>query len=430
MPTLVFTDNTLLRQAVKALDFLEYASSNSGLTYASLSSLEICIAGVAKLADALVLFDQLVVDGSSNYDGASLLDNPILVPAVSEGLVQGFDLDDVLDESDLQYVREVLKEALEGKALWRFLARRDELWKNNRFLESCFLNLFYDRGTMRSNNTESFDSTLAKNRTSQLLVDTIQENSSALGRPGTQEHMFRVACIAMGIRAFLYTRISEKLNLDYFPSIYRAPFIEYINESQPPFRQESELATGRVGQVRDRFVESLGKPVGTSVVETKLPVVLASALKHSSRVNDIVPILLEIRRSKAATQFRKWSASVDSLLREGSTEKATRELHGMQYYLDALADELDETKRYSLGVSVKPVSLSIPERLPIAVQRLLAKRQYRLIFLYDLFETAIKVRSIEGEVARLLGRNLSRIEKGYFWLEDSPYEYDDLPGRS
>jgi hypothetical protein len=430
MPTLMFTDNTLLRQAVKALDFLEYASSNSGLTYASLPSLEMCIAGVAKLADALVLFDQLVVDGYSNYDGSSLLDNPILVPAVSEGVVRELDLDDVLDESDLQYTRDVLKEALESKALWHFLVRRDELWKNNRFLESCFLNLLYDRGTMRTNNTETFDSMLAKDRISQLLADAIHENSSTLGRPGTQEHMFRVACIAMGIRAFLYMRVSEKLNLDYFPSIYRTPFIEYINDFQPSLRHVSEVAAERVGQGRDRFAESLGGPAGTSVIEAKLPVVLASVLKRSRRVNDIVPILLEIRRSKAATQFRRWSASVDSLAREGSIEQATRELHDMQHYLDGLADELNETKRYSLSVSVRPVSLSIPVRLPMTLERLLAKRRYRLVFLYDLFETAVRIRSIEGEVAKLLGRHLSRIEKGYFWLEDSPYEYDDLPGRS
>jgi hypothetical protein len=98
-------------------------------------------------------------------------------------------------------------------------------------------------------------------------------------------------------------------------------------EAEGPTRTVADLAGRRLRDLIRARIECVNKSValmGYPPLPTTPPVFIASLLQECAQGSDLVPTLLEIRRSPAMTRFRQWAAQCEEFAASEDLEKRTR----------------------------------------------------------------------------------------------------------
>jgi hypothetical protein len=229
-----------------------------------------------------------------------------------------------------------------------------------------------------------------------------------------QENYEEFFAAALIHRSFFYLYASELLGSTYSADAYRTPIVKSLLSTHASGRDRfAQIVMSAVGNDEARRDEIVNNAFGFDAFSVSTPIVALAVLHKSSRVEDIMPVALEMRSQRSVQDFRAYCHTVDTAIRAGdrsAVEDALRDLSalGVQMAKDIEGQDATDSAMTSIKELASYGSRIVKALWPLLAepaQKLYKKVRYRrLAFLDDLKSTPRIVPNIERELKRLTQR--------------------------
>lgn len=248
----------------------------------------------------------------------------------------------------------------------------------------------------RSWSTDQYFGILAKRR-------------GGLNFPEREYHEFYAA--ALLIRSFFYLFTCELTGCSYYSDAYRAPLIKALLAGGKRMKKKfAEVVLKDFGEDEIRRDEVLNNALGFDAFKMTTPLVASAVLQKARGLEEVLPIALEVRSSRRATDFRRYCAEVDQAIQRGDrkrVEEAFRDLAAMGI---EVVQGIETPKSPSAPVQTakelasygSPLIKVIWPLLANPVERLYKRIRYRrLAFIHDLRELPRILTPVEKKLREL-----------------------------
>jgi hypothetical protein len=404
----VLIDNTTIHGAIAA--YSEWPPSPNSWTS---NPYAVNLRGLMDIIEAMVLFDEIKIDGACGSLAEPTADEGEYDPGRSWDPFQR--LEDpgsgkFIFNMDYFSAREYVigagilataAERLQNHIMDGLIQRQADLFKTNQI--ELAIPRFYTGPTQfmtlisQSFEPEAISSIENELRTLEVMLSN-------------QPH--DVANFAMfAFRGFYYAELAHLLSISYNPHSFRSGIL--AQDDQTGRATFARLALGTIQDLRRDYIEELGPQISAQLnaefagpsLRIDLPLIASYIAGHASRRSELIPIALEVRNSSSAHRFRQWVSKVQSAIDEQARLQIVREARQELGELSSdLRREMRLTRAPSTQVTLKlavptgvigaDIPVTIRAGLPGWLERVLHRRPH-LRFLRDLALSGIEFAPFE-----------------------------------
>lgn len=221
-------------------------------------------------------------------------------------------------------------------------------------------------------------------------------------------HEFYAASLL--VRTLFYLFVSDLTGLMYRGDAIRSKLVRSL--IKPDERQRKNFAESVIAAVtidekeRDKIVNEI---LGYEAFEVKCPLVAKAVLEKAESFEDILKVALDLRNSRAARRFRKFSTTVDEAIRAGKrneVEKALEELSslGIKVLLDMKKQNANAPMQVTeeLVKHGSPLLRALWPLLRFPIEKVYKKLRYQKFAFLDTIRSLPRVTGpLERELERL-----------------------------
>ena len=232
------------------------------------------------------------------------------------------------------------------------------------------------------------------------------------------------------LRTNLPYLLSQKL--PYLPYSHRVSFItKKLKDNSTNEVQLSRDIIRKIEQKRNKSAEEVNiefqKIRDFQKLDVDIPIILTAVLRDCSTIDDIIPSVLNLRKSKKAKLFREEIANINLNMKNMDQDKLVITKEKIDRISEELTEEYSIRKhKFIIRNSLNIGSLNaekITDNLITSVINSGITNIFnrRFAFLYDLRKNTKNVGSINNLIEPLFGRKLSNDELQQFWSIKNMY---------
>lgn len=216
---------------------------------------------------------------------------------------------------------------------------------------------------------------------------------------------------ALLVRAYFYLFLCELSGSTYYADAFRSPLIRAIlkgsAKSDRAFAERIHESIAAEETERDRL---MNRALGYQAFAAPAPPVAAAVLHRAKRLDEILPIAIEMRESSRAKEMRAFCKEVDTAVRIGDrrrVEAAVNELATMGVDLvkgsgAKLSAAESAGGSRELAVYQTPLGKLVAKLIPDSIRKLLPKLSApRLAFLHELRGTPRTLSTLEQQIRKI-----------------------------
>ena len=216
--------------------------------------------------------------------------------------------------------------------------------------------------------------------------------------------------VQIAINTVFYLMCSQLLGVPYKPSVLRSSLLgRFINSAfESQHFTAADVALTLLEKDREAAArEYFQRILEFNLIDTHIPCVLAAVLREARSPRDVVRVTKEMRETKGAIQFRKWTGEFASAIQDGDLSEIGRFVADLRGVTADVRKELGvvETLDDSIQIGWGPVALGHAFSLPKILRKPIYFKRH-LWFLHDLYKSAMTMARIADEIQRVFVRSL------------------------
>lgn len=227
----------------------------------------------------------------------------------------------------------------------------------------------------------------------------LRENADSIRLSGTS-HFYPEDILGYFLRGLYYNDVAKANNIPYHPHGGRSPIVMSDGLwAAGAAKDYACLPVQFVQKLRREIAREVNSAANCDLFDLDLPPVLGAVLREASRPEDCLPIAIQMRKTSAATQYRRCLQSISA---------PDAGLEALK--LKADLEELKQNLRKQLLLDRQTVSFSLWKfSFPVKVPGWMFKSFYlpgqrHMQFIRDLAEAAISLRSLESQMIQVFRR--------------------------